>query len=109
MSDEAGGSRSNPLQMALAWFFVLAALAMFFMGYLPARWQSERLVKELEKAQERTDQMKQRTERLSQRCEALAKGDPDAMDEAIREVLHKGRDNEYILRTRKVPQKSARE
>jgi len=95
MNDEPRKDRSNA---ALTCFIILAAIALFYMVYLPARWQREQLDTELQTATERQQLQQSRAQLLQQKCELLEHQDPDAMEEAVREVLRKGKNNEFVLR-----------
>ncbi len=95
MEDATRGDHSNT---ALACFVVLAAVALFFMAYLPARWQREQVEQELQTAKSRYELEQSRANLLEQKCSLLENNDPDAMEEAVREVLRKGKTNEFVLR-----------
>ncbi|MCX7934972.1 MAG: hypothetical protein N3A66_06905, partial [Planctomycetota bacterium] len=76
-------------------FLLLAAIAVFTLGYLPNRQKSELLAKEVAQCRMRLTALKARIERLRHTREALAAREPETLQEAVRERLRKGKEGEF--------------
>ncbi len=86
------------LDTAVGLLFLLAAAAAFSGAYLPARAERIRMQSEIDRAEARLERLGERFERLRLERDALAAGDPLTVDEAIRDVLRKGPEGDFLLR-----------
>lgn len=85
---------------ALAALMLAAGSALLSECYLPARRRREKAAAEAVRAETRVRLLRKRVDRLRDRAEALEAGDPQAVEEAIRAELRRGRPGERILRGR---------
>lgn len=78
----------------------LSAAAAFFMyGYLPERAARIRLEREMERARARIQVMDERIRLLDLSCRELEAEEPEAVLDAIRDVLRLDVDPGYVLST----------
>lgn len=81
---------------APALLLTLAAALYFALVFLPAQAEARQAEADLHTAQERTRRVHVRVARLDDRIQALAGEEPEAVREALREHLLKGRPDEFL-------------
>jgi type II secretory pathway component PulM len=85
------------LRHGMAILAALLSLAFFCGIYLPGKCETRTLEQELAVSRQRVSFMRTRIRRLEERCEELAAADPEALADAIREVLGKDQVGGFVL------------
>lgn len=79
------------------WLLLLTAPTLFVLGYWPSQKQEVALRKDLNLVRARVTRLRARIWLLQAKRDALAAGDSEAVQDAIRETLLKGKPGEGIL------------
>ncbi len=82
---------------AAALLLVAIAVSMYIFLCLPARHSAEKMNIELMEAENRVENMYDELKAYRIKADELRRGDPEAVEEAIREQLLKGEEGEYVL------------
>ena len=93
MNDDApSGFYSTPLATLL----LCGAVAIFLLGYLPEAQKARECETKVEEAHRRIRELTKREELARQRIAELDAGVPEAIGEAVREVLRLGTGNDFL-------------
>ncbi len=82
---------------AAALLLIAIAASMYILLCLPARHATDEMNKRLREAEERLEKKYDTLKAYRIKTDELRRGDPEAIDEAIREQLLKGEEDEYLL------------
>lgn len=82
---------------AAALLLVAIAVSMYIFLCLPARRATEEMENKLAEAENRVEKKYDELKAYRIRADELRRGDPEAIEEAIREQLLKGEEDEYVL------------
>ncbi len=82
---------------AAALLLVAIIVSMFIFLCLPAKRGADDMDKKVAEAENRVEKMYDELKAYRIKADELRRGDPAAIEEAIREELLKGEDGEYVL------------
>lgn len=80
----------------LATLLLCGAAAVFMLGYLPESRKARECEELVKKARSRIDALYREEARAKQRIAELEADDPEAVGEAIREVLRQGKPSDFL-------------
>lgn len=93
MEDEAHSwMYSTPLAMLL----LCGAIAVFLLGYIPEAKKARECEAKVEEAKARISTLARREQIAMRRIAELEAGVPEALEEAVREVMRQGRINDFL-------------
>ena len=82
---------------AAALLLIAIAVSMYVFLCLPAKRSADKMNFELTEAENRVENMYDELKAYRIKADELRRGDPEAIEEAIREQLLKGEEGEYVL------------
>ena len=82
---------------AAALLLVAIAVSMFVFLCLPAKRSANEVHQQMTRAEGRVEKMYDELKAYRIKADELRRGDPEAVEEAIREQLIKGEEGEYVL------------
>ena len=80
----------------LATLLLCGAVAVFLLGYVPEAKKARDCEVRVEEARKRIDELSLQETRARKRIEELQAGVPEAVEEAVREVLRLGYENDFL-------------
>lgn len=89
-------TRSWFFSTPLATLLLCGAVAIFLLGYLPEARKARECEAKVAAAKERMSQLSRQEERAKRRIAELETGVPEAIEEAVREVLRLGARSDFL-------------
>lgn len=80
----------------LATLLLCGAVAVFFLGYLPEAEKAKKCEARVEEAKRRIGELSRREDMARRRIAELRAEVPEAVEEAVREVLRQGGANDFV-------------
>ena len=89
-------TRSWCYSAPLATLLLCGAIAIFLLGYLPEAEKARECEAKVEEAHQRINELVRQEAQTRQRIAELEAGVPEAIEEAVREVLRLGGSNDFL-------------